>query len=157
VTVPIRPATAEDLEEIVLLEREVPEAPHWSRAEYEGMVGRSGTGVRRCLLVAKVDGTLAGFAVAKVVNAAVPAELESVVVRGSTRRTGLGAGLCRAIIEWCRSEGAESIELDVRLANRAARALYLRLGFVEEGVRRGYYRDPDDDALLMQLKLAACG
>ncbi len=152
----IRAATAEDVEEILLMEREIPEAPHWSRAEYESMVGE-GKGAMRCLLVAEVNGTSAGFAVGKVVNASVAAELESIVVRASARRTGLGGGLCRAVIAWCRSQGAGSIELEVRSANIAARALYERLGFVEEGIRRGYYREPKDHALLMRLKLASCG
>jgi len=155
--VSIRPVTAEDLEEIVLLEREVPEAPHWSRTEYESMVGNAESGVLRCLLVARVNGALAGFAVGKVVNVAVPAEVESIVVRFSARRVGLGAGLCRAVIEWCRSQGAASMELEVRSANIAARALYERLGFVVEGIRKGYYREPKDDALLMRLNLASCG
>ncbi len=100
---------------------------------------------------------LAGFAVGKIVMAAASAELESVVVRVSARRTGQGAALCSAVIEWCRSQGVASIELEVRSANIAAKGLYERFGFVEEGVRRGYYRDPEDDALLMRLNLAACG
>lgn len=157
--VSIRPATAEDLDEIVLLEREVAEAPHWSRAEYESMLGKAEekSGMQRSLLVAEVNVTLVGFAVGKVVNAAVPAELESIVVRASARRMGLGAHLCRAVIDWCRRRGAASLELEVRSANLPARALYERLGFVVEGVRKGYYRDPADDAVLMRLNLASCG
>lgn len=153
----IRAATAGDLDEVVLLEREVREAPHWSRGEYESMLRQDENGgVNRCLVVAEVNGAFAGFAVGKVVNALVFAELESIVVRAGARRMGLGAGLCRAVIEWCRRRGVESVELEVRSANRAARALYARLGFVVEGVRNEYYREPVDDAVLMRLNLAVC-
>ncbi|HEX7158926.1 MAG TPA: hypothetical protein VF214_07930, partial [Edaphobacter sp.] len=69
----IRAATAEDVDEVVALERGVAEAPHWNRVEYEAMVSPERTslaetptgeqgGVRRCLLVAEIEGRLAGFA-----------------------------------------------------------------------------------------------
>jgi ribosomal-protein-alanine N-acetyltransferase len=45
------------------------------------------------------------------------------------------------------------MELEVRISNRAAIALYERAGFVQDGRRRGYYRDPEEDAVLMGLPL----
>ena len=72
VPVVIRTATVEDLEDVLLVERGVAEAPHWTIAEYQAILGQnSGHGaVRRCLVVAEMDGKLAGFAVGRVVSAA---------------------------------------------------------------------------------------
>jgi ribosomal-protein-alanine N-acetyltransferase len=55
---------------------------------------------------------------------------------------------------WCRVEGAGKVELEVRSANTGAMGLYERLGFRVEGKRKGYYREPDDDAVLMRLEFA---
>ncbi len=138
---------------IVLLEQDVAEAPHWSKAEYEAMVHGAGesSGLRRCLLVAEAAKGVVGFAVGKVVASEL-GELESVVVRPDARRAGLGKKLCRAVIDWCRGQGAAAVELEVRSASAGARALYADIGFVDEGVRRRYYRDPDDDAVLMRIR-----
>jgi ribosomal-protein-alanine N-acetyltransferase len=46
-----------------------------------------------------------------------------------------------------------AIELEVRAGNLAALTLYRRFGFVEVGRRKGYYRDPAEDAVLMDLLL----
>jgi ribosomal-protein-alanine N-acetyltransferase len=43
--------------------------------------------------------------------------------------------------------------LEVRVSNTAARALYESLGFYEVAVRRGYYRDPEEDAFVMTTRL----
>ncbi len=108
-------------------------------------------------MVALDDGALVGFAVGKVVAAARLAELESVVVAAPARRLGAGRALCEAVIEWCRRQGATSMELEVRAASNGARALYEELGFAVEGIRQGYYRDPEEDAVLMRLNLEGCG
>lgn len=155
----IRPGTAGDVEEVLMLEREVAEAPHWSRAEYEAMIPQADErgGVLRCLMVAEVEGRLAGFAAGKVVIAAESGELESVAVRRAARRIGVGMRLCQAVIDWCKLQGATSIELEVRSASFGAKRLYERVGFVAEGVRKAYYREPEDDAVLMRLDLGKCG
>lgn len=156
----IRQARKEDMGEIFALERRVAEAPHWTLEEYAAIpeAGEGGA-VRRCLLVA--EGTdvpargLVGFAVGKVVGIgdASFGELESVVVAEEARRQGLGWALCERVLAWCRAEGADTVELEVRSLNESALELYRRLGFVEQGVRRGYYRAPADDALLMRVRL----
>jgi ribosomal protein S18 acetylase RimI-like enzyme len=81
------------------------------------------------------------------------AELESVVVSDSYRRTGIGGALCRAVFDWARSQGATELVLEVRAASSAAIALYAALGFTLAARRPRYYRDPADDALLMRLQL----
>ena len=69
------------------------------------------------------------------------------------RRRGLSEHLLLQMIDRCRGEGARLVTLEVRASNRPAQQLYAKLGFVEVGVRRGYYQDNGEDALLMTLFL----
>jgi [ribosomal protein S18]-alanine N-acetyltransferase len=152
----IRAALAGDVERVVALERTTAEAPHWPEGEYRRLIGPQGpeAAVRSCFFVAEVEGDLeglAGFAVGRVVSGV--GELESVAVDVRARRRGVGRRLCDAVVEWCRDEGAVAVELEVRDGGEAARRLYVGMGFQETGRRRGYYRNPVDDAVLMKLRL----
>jgi len=150
----IRPAREADVSEVLVLERASVSAPHWAAAEYMAAL-RAQNGVRRCLFIAKLNDELGGFAVGSVVGDApnAEAELESVVVAESLRRQGLGSALCRAVMEWSHREGAGVILLEVRAASRGALQLYGGLGFVAIGRRQGYYRDPNDDAVVMRCAM----
>ncbi len=153
----LRVASAADLGEVVALERRVVEAPHWAEVEYGAIVESSGEGtIRRCLFVAETDETLLGFAVGKVILSTADrvGEIESVAVDAAGRRRGVGRSLCEAVVHWCRDQGAVEMELEVRAGSSGAIALYEGLGFGVVGRRGGYYREPDEDAVLMQLKLA---
>jgi [ribosomal protein S18]-alanine N-acetyltransferase len=151
----IRPGGAVDLEAVIRLERATAEAPHWAESEYAAMLVPASGAVRR-FFVAEGELGVIGFAVGKVIGigSESSAELESVAVAASARRAGVGRALCAAVIDWCRAQRAQAIELEVRAASSGAIALYSGLGFVVEGRRPGYYREPMDDAVLMRLKLA---
>ena len=154
----MRAARAGDIAAVIALERTIAEAPHWSEADYDLILSEvilSGSGLRRCLFVADSGGELGGFAVSKVILSGSEAlgELESVAVRGDLRRQGVGLALCKAVADWCRAQGASVLELEVRAASAGAIALYEGLGFGRVGLRRAYYRDPVDDAMLMRLRL----
>ena len=93
----IRPATAHDLTELLVLERDTPTAPHWSPADYKAIVEQSPEPspdhtLRRHLLVAAETRTLTGFAVVRALGHApqVEAEIESVVVRPGSSPPGPG-------------------------------------------------------------------
>jgi ribosomal-protein-alanine N-acetyltransferase len=151
----IRRATVEDLAEVMCIERSIPEAPHWGEAVYRDILLQdpASSTLQRALFVAVNRGRLAGFAVAIVVVD--EAELESIAVDPALRRLGVGWALSEAVMAWAREAGARQILLEVRLANVGARSLYGRLGFQETGLRRGYYSDPPDDAVLMSVSLSA--
>jgi len=153
----VRVGNRGDLLDVMRLDRATPEAPHWAEAEYAAIVSSNGYAealLRRCLFVADTSGGLVGFAVGKVVSGALGiAELESLAVSSSTRRMGVGRALCKAVIGWCREREATEIELEVRAGSGGAVALYKELGFAVVGQRGGYYRDPQEEALLMQLRL----
>ena len=103
------------------------------------------------LFVAEGEGGVLGFAVFQL--AAGEASLYALNVDPAARRKGVGAALLAGALEALKAEGAGQCFLEVRAANAPALALYRRLGFSSAGVRRGFYRDPPDDAVVMTLTL----
>jgi ribosomal-protein-alanine acetyltransferase len=79
--------------------------------------------------------------------------LENIVVAGKSRRRGVGILLVSELIHFARGELADRISLEVRESNQSARALYGKTGFQEHGLRRGYYSNPPEDAILYLLRL----
>ena len=143
-------ATAEDISGIVALDRATAEAPHWPEQEYREALGPGGL-VRRGLLVAKLDGGLAGYAAVRVVGE--DAELESVVVAAAAQRRGVGRSMCWAAMRWAAGQGAQTMHLEVRASSAGAQGLYVALGFETVGHRARYYSSPVEDALLMTRTL----
>lgn len=77
----------------------------------------------------------------------------TVATHPQLRRQGLSETLMRLMIDECRKAGAALVTLEVRVTNTAAQQLYAKLGFVEVGLRKRYYHDNGEDALLMTLFL----
>ena len=103
------------------------------------------------LFVAEGEGDVLGFAVFQL--AAGEASLYALNVDPAARRKGVGAALLAGALAALTAAGAAQCVLEVRAANAPARALYRRRGFASAGVRRGFYRDPPDDAVVMTLTL----
>lgn len=80
-------------------------------------------------------------------------EIVNVAVSSLYRRRGYGRELLSAVIERAKSEKITKLLLEVRTSNTAARSLYESLGFYTVGVRKNYYTDPKEDAVLMDLSL----
>ena len=78
-------------------------------------------------------------------------EIENIAVAGPARRRGLGTRLLGELLDLARGRGADAVFLEVRESNHAARALYEKWAFLESGRRRGYYKDPEEDAILYRL------
>lgn len=77
------------------------------------------------------------------------AHITNIAVREAYRRQGIGELLLIATIDLATSLEAHLLTLEVRASNDAAQALYSKYGFSEVGVRRGYYIDNKEDAVLM--------
>jgi ribosomal-protein-alanine acetyltransferase len=103
--------------------------------------------------VVERNGRVAGYVIAFSVLHEM--NLLIVAVAAAHRRKGLGRALLAALLDQARAEGIAKIHLEVRKANHAARALYARWGFVEVGLRRDYYRNPKDDAVMLTLAIGA--
>ena len=95
----------------------------------------------------------AGVVVGYVIAVAVidEAEILNLAVRPADRGAGLGGKLLDRAIAEGTSRGAEQFFLEVRESNDSARRLYASRGFTEVSRRRGYYREPVEDALVLRL------
>ncbi len=102
---------------------------------------------------------IAGFAVIAVLSVVYPAEaeLESLVVDARFRRRGLGRALLEAVRSFAAGNGADTLRLEVRRSNGAARQLYEAAGLQRSGIRRAYYANPTEDAICMEWKLSPEG
>lgn len=78
------------------------------------------------------------------------ASLYTVSTAPALRRQGAARALLQYAFAQLAAQGAQTVFLEVRAQNEAARALYAALGFEETGTRRGFYTKPNDDAVLMR-------
>ena len=78
-------------------------------------------------------------------------EVLDMVVAPGHRRKGLGLHLLQRLVALVQEGGARVLFLEVRESNAAALALYRKAGFLETGRRAGYYRQPEEAALLLSL------
>lgn len=83
------------------------------------------------------------------------AELISMWVAPSARRSGAGAGLVRRVVDWASESGYRRVELWVTRGNESAEGLYRKLGFDETGDVKPLPSDPCKDELRMRLELEA--
>jgi [ribosomal protein S18]-alanine N-acetyltransferase len=153
----IRHATSYDLPKMIALERSTETAAHWGEGQYTTLFDPSS--LHRVVFIAEMsDQTLVpastcdkvcGYVIAQ---AAGPEwELENIIVDPAMLRSGLGSQLLSALLAEARTQGCQRMLLEVRDSNLAARRLYEKHGFQESGRRPGYYGNPTEDAILMQL------
>ena len=80
-------------------------------------------------------------------------DIHNLAVAPACRRRGIGKALLETVIEEARRQGVARVTLEVRKSNDAAQRLYHSLGFMAKGVRKGYYSDDGEDALVMALEI----
>jgi [ribosomal protein S18]-alanine N-acetyltransferase len=149
----VRRAVATDLDRVMEVERQSAYGAHWTRAAYAKYEGEPRDDLfHRSMSVAVEGESIVGFAAASYLEGDDAALLENLAVDSTWRRRGVAKALCAATMEWAKSEGAWGLNLEVRVSNAAALALYGSLGFVEQGLRRRYYTDPEEDGVLMGLR-----
>lgn len=139
---------------MMCLERQSPTAAHWSRQQYEGLVATASGQSERIALVVKEESEtpeVLAFVVARRVDA--EWELENIVVAESAHRQGVATRLLSQFVAHAREQQGSGIFLEVRESNQSARALYRKAGFTETGLRKSYYSNPSEDAILCRLSL----
>jgi ribosomal-protein-alanine N-acetyltransferase len=148
----IRSAVPEDLPRILEIERQSSGAAQWKADEYERMLSRGPSLSAHVVLVAEEEGAVRaihGFLAAKEV--AGEWEIENLAVRETARRRGVGLRLLHEFLQLVHRRKGKAIYLEVRESNEAARALYSKCTFVEAGRRKSYYRNPEEDALILKF------
>jgi len=139
----VRPMVAEDLDAVMVVEQGSFYTP-WSRSAFEEELAQNR--LARYLVALDGDAVVGYAGTWLVIN---EAHVTNVAVRGDRRREGIGRFLMEALMEMAREEGMESMTLEVRVSNEAARELYQQLGFVSAGIRKNYYSETKEDALIL--------
>lgn len=135
-----------DLEAVMLIERRSFSAP-WAENTFRGLMRRPSA----VLLAAEVEGAVVGYSVAWF--AADEAELGDIAVHPDARGRGIGEALLQRTLQEAAERGASFLYLEVREANHEARRLYAKAGFEVVGLRKDYYSEPVEDAIVMRLEL----
>ncbi len=147
----IRLATKDDIRGILTAQQKSPEAARWTARDYERLLEDPGGKVLVADLPTMDPPKILGFAAFHRVIDEV--ELRNMAVDPDHRQQGVA----RALLETARGRmltaGAKRVFLEVRPSNKAALSLYYSLGFAINSIRRDYYRDPPEDALVLAWEL----
>ena len=77
-------------------------------------------------------------------------DVMNVAVHPDCRRRGIAEALINALVAELKNRGSHALMLEVRASNAPAIALYEKLGFLQVGCRKNYYRNPKEDALILR-------
>lgn len=142
-SVVVTPMRRRHLRQVLRIDHAVYPRP-WSLGLY---LGELSTTEGRSYLVARQGSTVVGYAGLMVIVD--DAHVTTVAVAPARQRQGLATRLLVVLMREAVALGAERVTLEVRASNRGAQALYSRFGFAPSGVRRGYYVDNREDAVIM--------
>ena len=81
------------------------------------------------------------------------AHVTNIAILPQHRGRKLGEALLKRVIEVTKEMGAIKMTLEVRASNHVAQSLYRKLGFLDGAIRKGYYPDNQEDALVMWVNL----
>jgi len=145
VTIDLRRLTVADLGDIERIERSAYPTP-WSRSMFAGELAKP-TSISLGAIDLDEDGALVGYLIiSRYVDAW---HVMNVAVDPVYRRRGVATTMLAELFRLTDGDGRRGYTLEVRVSNTTAIALYERLGFHATGVRRGYYTDNREDALVM--------
>ncbi len=144
---------AADLDRAMEIARSLNEAPAWPPSAYLAALNPQSPRRRIALVAAEPEtGEIVGLLVAGLLPP--QGELETIAVAAELQRHGVGRQLFAALAEELKTDRVTEVILEVRASNRPALAFYRSLGFAETGRRPRYYEHPQEDALLLTLRLA---
>ena len=101
-----------------------------------------------CWLVAIADDKVVGYIGSQTVLG--ETDMMNIAIHPDYRKQGIATELIGALIEALNERGSHSLMLEVRASNEPAKSLYLKLGFEVVGIRKNYYRNPREDALILR-------
>jgi len=141
-----RPMTKDDLDEVMAIERSAYRYP-WSSGfflqELQVACARS--------ILAELDGKICGYVLFWLLPGSI--DVHNLAIAPEFRRRGIARMLMGQVVAAASAQSATRVTLEVRQSNEAAKRLYASLGFVQTGLRKGYYSDDGEDAFTMALEL----
>ena len=142
----IRPMTIHDCEQVAEIEAASFSVP-WSLRAFTDTVEKDNFRY----FVAEDNGEILGYC--GFLYVLDEAEIPNVCVKASARKQGVGKQMMQVMIEEAGKLGISMLFLEVRESNTAARRLYESLGFEENGIRKNFYEQPVEHAVLMSKAL----
>ena len=79
-------------------------------------------------------------------------DMMNIAVHPDYRRRGVAETLVNALVDALKGKGSHCLTLEVRASNTPAQKLYEKMGFAQVGLRKNYYRNPKEDARILQKK-----
>lgn len=141
-----RNMTEQDVAQIAELEKKVFSDAWTSTGIYETF-GQN----QAFIAVAECDGEIAGYCIIYYVID--EGEIARIAVDEKVRRQGVGRGLLDFVCECCKMKNVYRLLLDVRESNESARRFYEQYGFAVDGVRKNFYDQPKENAVLMSKNI----
>ena len=139
----IVPMNEHHVPQIALLERECFADP-WSQQSIASELHNP----LSLWLVAQEGQTLLGYVGSQ--TCLYETDMMNIAVFPASRRQGVARALIEALVSALRERGSKQLTLEVRASNGPARQLYESLGFLQVGLRKNYYRNPKEDALILR-------
>ncbi|HET9251297.1 MAG TPA: ribosomal protein S18-alanine N-acetyltransferase [Candidatus Eisenbacteria bacterium] len=146
-SVRILPLTMERIDEVLEIEKLSFSDP-WSREMFRSELEVGGGTYAR---MAIRDRKLVGYLLAVLIED--EAHLGNLAVHPSERGSGVGQRLLDDLLGTARGSGITRITLEVRKSNESARKFYFRNDFIDVAMRKNYYRNPHEDAIVMLRSL----
>ncbi|HBV87750.1 ribosomal protein S18-alanine N-acetyltransferase [Desulfosporosinus sp.] len=143
----VRPMCMDDLEAILKIEIASFSTP-WSLQAFQAELKDNEYARYVCL---EVEGKVIGYMGLWFILD--EGHITNVAIAPNYRGQHWGEFLMRSVMSKMKDEGMERMTLEVRASNRPAQSLYNRLGFFTAGIRKGYYADTGEDALIMWAEL----
>jgi len=141
-----RPMTKDDLDEVMAIECSAYRYP-WSSGfflqELQVACARS--------ILAELDGKICGYVLFWLLPGSI--DVHNLAIAPEFRRRGIARMLMGQVVATASTQSATRVTLEVRQSNEPAKRLYASLGFVQTGLRKGYYSDDGEDAFTMVLEL----
>ncbi len=145
----IRPMMIFDIDGVWEVECQTFSTP-WSRGAFEAEIEENDLSY---YLVVADKGKIVGYGGMWIIID--EAHVTNIALTADYRGLGLGERLVRALMDKARERGVDSMTLEVRPSNTIAQALYAKLGFLTKGIRKQYYSDNQEDALIMWCDFTA--
>jgi len=148
--VKILPMCYDDIEDVIEIERKIFPAP-WTADVFEEQLNRSDYS---SYFVAKIGAKIVGYAgiifppVGRY-GAGIEGHITNIAVEYDYRRKKIGSKLLLKLIEEAQNRGSKVISLELRKSNMAALSFYKKFGFRIFGLRKNYYSDTGEDAVVM--------